>query len=328
MTPKSISKNVLNAVTGATDIAATSGVLQITGAPAIRQSKVVSARWIPGFAGQGQRYLLTTATPVVGKTYTFQIVQPQGQQDVITLITVVSATTDPATFYAAVEAAVTASGRFDGTVTSDVNGVVLTGSVTNAFFTVSTITTGAEAWTVTASAVTATPSGITVSTTASTPTVLTVPSQTGRTVGGLYRFTLTGFTGADAAVINGETAYGVLTSLTSISLFFATYDPTPLVITTGAGTRAEFLPNQKETYKDSFGTDTNSVKSVTDYIESNNYLGLEVVYFTDGDPGEADLRLNPKASQTLFITNNTAATLFPAYLGATAAVGQPISGTL
>jgi hypothetical protein len=322
MTPKSISKNVLNAVTGATDIAATSGVLQITGAPAIRQSKVVSARWMPGFAGQGQRYLLTTATPVVGRTYTFQIVQPQGQQDVITLITVVSATTDPATFYSAVATAVTASGRFDGTATSDVNGVVLTGSVTNAFFTVSTITTGAEAWTVTASAVSVNPSAITVSATANAPTVVTVASQTGRTVGGLYRVQLSGVTGTSATALN-KVHYGVLTSLTSISLFADTNNLT----VTAEGTLT-FLPNQKETYKDSFGTDTNSVNPVTNYIAANNYLGLEVVYFTDGDPGEADLRLNPKASQTLFITNNTAATLCPAYLGATAAVGQPISGTL
>jgi len=327
MTPKSISKNVLNAVTGATDIAATSGVLQITGAPAIRQSHVVSARWMPGFAGQGQRYLLTTATPVVGKTYTFQIVQPQGQQDVITLITVVSATVTPTTFYAAVAAAVTASGRFDGTVTSDANGVVLTGSVTNAFFTVSTITTGAEAWTVANSPVSVNPSAITVSTGAGLPTTLTVASQTGRTVGGLYRFALAGFLAdpGDGANLNGKTVYGVLTALTTIALLIDTNGDT---ITRDGSTTVTFLPNQKETYKDSFGTDTNSVKSVTNYIESNNYLGLEVVYFTDGDPGEADLRLNPKASQTLFITNNTAATLCPAYLGATAAVGQPISGTL
>jgi hypothetical protein len=319
MTPKSISKNVLNAVTGATDIATTSGVLQITGAPAIRQSHVVSARWMPGFAGQGQSYLLTTATPVVGETYTFQIVQPQGQQDVITLITVVSATTDPATFYAAVEAAVTASGRFDGTVSSDVNGVVLTGSVTNAFFTVSTITTVAEAWTVANNPITAAQVTVVVG----AETVVTVASQTGKTVGGLYRVSLAGFTGGDEAQLNGKTVYGVLTSLTSLTLFITTSG----TIDDGDGT-ITFLPNQKETYKDSFGTDTNSVKSVTDYIESNNYLGLEVVYFTDGDPGEADLRLNPKASQTLFISNNTAANLSAAYLAATAAVGLPIAGTL
>jgi hypothetical protein len=325
MTPKSLSKNVLNTVTGATDISGPASVLQINGAPAITKSKIISARWMPGFAGQGQRYLLTTATPVVGKTYTFQIVQKQGQQDVVTLITVVSTTVTPATFYAAVEAAVTANGRFRGTVSSDLNGVVLTGSVTNAFFTVSTITTGAEAWTVANSPVTVNPSAVTVSTGAGAPTTVTIASQSNRAIGQLYRFKLTGFTGADAATLNDKTVYGVLTALTTVALFI---DTAALTITRDGSTAVEFLPDQKETYKDSFGTDTNSVNPVANYIASNNYLGLEVVYYTDGDPGESDLRLNPKASQTLFITNNTAANLCAAYLGATAAVGRPISRTL
>jgi hypothetical protein len=325
MTPKSLSKNVLNTVAGASDIAASGDVLQINGAPAISKSKVISARWMPGFAGQGQSYLLTTPTPVIGKTYTFQIVQKQGQQEIVTLITVVSATTDPATFYASVAAAVTASARFEGAATSSVSGVVLTANANNAFFTVVSITTGGELWTIAANAISVNPSAVTVSTGAGEPTTLTIASQSNRAVGQLYRFKLTGFTGADAAALNDKTVYGVLTALTTVALFI---DTATLTITRDGSTAVEFLPDQKETYRDSFGTDTNSVNPVPNYIASNNYLGLEVVYYTDGDPGESDLRLNPKASQTLFITNNTEANLCAAYLGATTAVGKPISRTL
>lgn len=335
MTPRSLNKNVVNTVAGASDIAQSGGILLVNGAPSISRNKIVSARWMPGYAGQGQSYLLTTATPVIGTTYSFQIVQTIGQQDVVTVITVVSSTTVPATFYAAVEAAVNASGRFEGTVSSSASGVVLTGSVNNPFFTVTTITnspaltvpfvTGANTWTVANNAITASPSGVTVSTGAGAPTTLAFGAAlTGRVVGGLYRVSLSGFAGADAAALNGRTVYGVLTTSTAMSLFI---DTATLTITLGSGL-VTFLPNKAENYADSFGKDTVTGDIVENYIPTNNYLGLEVVYYNTGDPGEANLRLNPSANQTLFITNNSAANLCAAYLGAPTAVGTTISGTL
>lgn len=331
MTPNSISKNVLNTVAGATNIAASGGVLQITGAPAIRQSKVVSARWMTGYAGQGQQATLTANGNVIvaNKTYVFQVTQTIGNQTIDSQVSVTSTGTNATTFYAAVLDAVTAlvnQGRLLVTSTSSSGtGVVIISSAASPIINYVSITSGTELWSVVYANVTGTPNAVTVSAAAGAPTVIgfagNVPNKV---VGGLYRVTLSGFTGADAATLNGKTFHAVFTALNSLSVFV---DTDSLTITLGSGEVA-FLPDATLSFTDVFGTKTNSFSPVAGYVASNNYLGLEVVYYQEGDPGEANLRLNPYASQTLFITNSTAALLCAAYLGAETAVGSPISGTL
>ena len=288
-----------------TAIAASGDLAVFTGAPtvaigdvikSIPRAEIKKARWIGGFAGQGQRKTGTVNTIASGKTYEFALLQQNvaGETNTTSVITVVSSTTDAATFYGVAEDAVQElidSGIFEGTVSSGAGGLVLTGSAERPFLSLTSLTTGTELWTfVDTAVVLGSPS---ISNAA--PRVLTVTAHN-LTVGDVYAIKISGATGTGADDVN-RNLYGVVASATTITLIGTT--------ATGAvaGTIvAELIPIPKNDFSE-YGQNTVTVKPVAGYVKGVGYLGLAVENVFDGDLARASVEQTAGFNQFLFIAS-------------------------
>jgi hypothetical protein len=308
-----------------TAIAASGDLAVFTGAPtvaigdvikSIPRAEIKKARWIGGFAGQGQKKT-GTVTVATGKTYEFALLQQDvaGKTNTTSVITVVSTTTDAATFYGLAEVAVQNlidTGVFEGTVDSDSNGLVLTGSVERPFLSLTSLTTGTELWTfVDTAVVLGSPS---ISNAA--PRVLTVTAHN-LTVGDVYAIKISGATGTGAADVN-RNLYGVVASATTITLIGTTNSGAV------AGTIvAELIPIPKNDFSE-YGQNTVTVKPVAGYVKGVGYLGLAVENVFDGDLARASVEQTAGFNQFLF--NASDADMSAVFIAATTVFAGNLTG--
>jgi hypothetical protein len=304
--------NVLSTLQAAgADVALSNGVLSITGVKGIPVRNIANANIVASLAGLPVVNTITSTAAVAGST-TYsgnieQVIEGRTYSEPFSYTTPASAPSDAA-FYASIAALIQGAldgGQLVGTVSSSSSGVVFTGTVNApiAGFALSNLSVSSPAKTLTAAGSSATNA---------TPRVFTAGAAHGLTVGGIYRITFVGVTGAGAADLNKE-VFGVVTSATDITLFNTS--ATGAVVTTTASS-ITVSNDGKQTFAD-------EASGITGYAATTNYIGLDVEFLSQNnvDAGivQPRLVLGDATANSVVVTNAFVQAIIAALNGSNAA---------
>jgi hypothetical protein len=285
------------------DVLVSGNQLIVTGVDPIPLYKVQNVAPVASFKGLKNEYTLTSVGLIAsGAIYDGSITQViTGKTYQFAFSVTASATDTLTTLYAAIGAQISGAittGQLLGTTSNSVSGVVFAGTndAPQADWAVNSLLQVA----ITATTLTAAAS--TCGNTA--PRVFATAAAHGLTVGGIYRITFSGVTGAGAANVNG-TKIGVATSATDITLFGTS--ATGAVVTTSA--TITVLPDGDETFARVAG-------GVTGFLPTTAYVGYLISYIA-----QADLESGVVSTQWILLdyTNNTT-NVFPDFLALQTAV--------
>lgn len=245
------------------DVSATGGELRITGVDPILISNIQKGEYSASTVGQAGVYTITSTAAIAGSTtYTFTIQQVTPSKTYFFQGEYTTPTAAPAAaaFYASIASKIQegiTGGQILGTVTSSGSGTVFTASLDApvAYVAGDLISVATAAPVLTAAASSATNAA---------PRVLTAGGAHGLTSGKIYKFTISGVTGAGADDLN-RTLYGIVTSATDVTLYGTS--ATGAVVTTAATMSIDTVDS--EDYAN-LGT------GITGYNPSTNYVSIEL----------------------------------------------------